>query len=88
MIADGDLVSVNFNGEWIMEKEELEIAPKKFKLKLNKEGKNYLLLHADNVGQRPPCTIGVSYMMGGTKKEIILSSDLEVSEMIELDIIE
>ncbi len=88
MIVDGDIASVNFNGEWIMEKEELELAPKKFKLKLNREGKNYLLLHADNIGQRPPCTIGISYMMGGSKKEIILSSDLEVSEMIELEIVD
>lgn len=84
MIADGDVASVSFNGDWIMEKEELELAPKRFKLKLNSEGRNYLLLHADNIGQRPPCTIGISYMMGGSKKEIILSSDLEVSEMIEL----
>ncbi len=88
MIADGDLVSVSFNGEWIMEKEELEIAPKKFKLKLNKNGKNYLLLHADDIGQRPPCTIGVSYMMGGSKKEITLRSDLKVSELIELNMVE
>lgn len=88
MIQDGDVASVSFNGEWIMEKVELELAPKKFMLKLNKKGKNYLLLHADNIGARPPCTIGISYMMGGSKKEITLSSDLSTSEIVEIEIVE
>ncbi len=84
MIIDGDIVSINFNGDWIIEKEELEKGSKKVKLKLNADGKNYLLLHADNVGKRPPNTLALSYMFRGEKMEIILKSDLNVSEMIEI----
>jgi hypothetical protein len=84
MIADGDVVSINFNGDWILEKEELERGSKTVKLKLNPEGKNYLLLHADNVGKRPPNTMALSYKFRGDKVEIVLKSDNNVSEMIEI----
>lgn len=84
MIQDGDVVSINFNGDWILEKEELERGSKKIKLQLNKEGKNFLLLHADNVGKRPPNTMALSYMFRGSKKEIVLKSDNNTSELIEI----
>ncbi len=84
MIVDGDIVSINFNGDWILEKAELEKGTKTIKLKLNAEGKNYLLLHADNVGKRPPNTMALAYKFRGEKLEIILKSDLNASEMIEI----
>lgn len=84
MIQDGDIVSINFNGDWILEKEELEKGSKTVKIKLNEEGKNFLLLHAESVGKRPPNTMALSYMYKGEKKEIILKSDLNTSELIEI----
>lgn len=84
MIQDGDVVSINFNGDWILEKEELEKGSKTVKIKLNEEGKNFLLLHAESVGKRPPNTMALSYMYKGDKKEIILKSDLNTSELIEI----
>jgi uncharacterized protein related to proFAR isomerase len=84
MIQDGDVVSINFNGDWILEKEELEKGSKTIKIKLNEEGKNFLLLHAESVGKRPPNTMALSYMYKGEKKEIILKSDLNTSELIEI----
>jgi hypothetical protein len=84
MIIDGDVVSINFNGDWILEKAELEKGSKMVKLKLNVEGKNYLLLHADNIGKRPPNTMALSYKFRGEKLEIVLKSDLNASEMIEI----
>ena len=83
-IQDGDIVSINFNGDWIYEKLSLETKPKKFILDLNKTGRNYLILHAVNVGRRPPNTIGLSYTLNGNKKTIILQSDLNSSEMVEI----
>lgn len=85
MIEDGDVISLNFNGDWILEKMPLTSAKKKLKLMLNKEGKNYFILHADNVGRRPPNTMAVDYYYRGFKKQIILESDLNVSEMIEIE---
>ena len=84
MIQDGDIVSINFNGDWILEKAELERAPQKLKLRLNKEGRNFLILHADNVGKRPPNTMGIKYTYRGISKELTLKSDLDKSELIEI----
>jgi hypothetical protein len=84
MIQDGDIVSINFNGDWILENLSLEAKPSKLKIQLNKTGKNYLLLHAENIGKRPPNTMGVSYYYKGKKEKITLKSDLNASEMIEI----
>lgn len=84
MIQDGDIVSINFNGDWILENAELERAPQKLRLKLNEDGRNYLLLHAVNVGKRPPNTVALKYKYRGMNKEIIMKSDLNTSELIEI----
>lgn len=83
-IIDGDIVSISFNGDWIIEKRELTEKPYEFVLKLNDEGKNFLLLHADDMGVRPPATIALSYMYNGKKQLIVLNSNLNQSEIIEV----
>ena len=83
---DGDVLSLNFNGDWILENHALSQKPLPLKLSLNSEGKNYLILHAVNTGSRPPNTMAISYFYKGKRQEIILNSDLENSEMIEIDI--
>jgi hypothetical protein len=84
-IEDGDTVSVNFNGEWIVEDMALTQKPKKIKLLLNNVGKNYLSLHAVNLGSRPPNTMAIRYTYHGQQKEIILNSDMKESELIEIE---
>jgi len=83
-IQDGDIVSINFNGDWILENYSLEGAPTTIKVKMNLEGKNYLLLHAINEGRNPPNTMALSYDYLGEKQTITLSSNLNESEMIEI----
>lgn len=83
-IQDGDIVSINFNGDWILEQHSLEGSATTLKLKLNESGKNYLLLHAENEGKRPPNTMAIEYMYKGEKQRITLSSNLSESEMIEI----
>lgn len=83
-IQDGDIVSINFNGDWILENYSLEGAPTKIKVKMNPEGKNYLILHAENEGRNPPNTMGLTYTYKGKKEKITLSSNLSESEMIEI----
>lgn len=83
-IIDKDLVSLSFNGDWIIEKFEISEKPYEFTLKLNQEGKNFLLLHADDMGRQPPATIALSYMYHGKKETIILNSDTVKSEVIEI----
>ena len=86
LIQDGDIVSINFNGDWILEKYSLETAAKTLKLELNKTGKNYLLLHAESIGKRPPNTMTIGYTYKGESQRIALKSDLNASELIEIEI--
>ncbi|MBC7884673.1 MAG: hypothetical protein H7X99_04320, partial [Saprospiraceae bacterium] len=83
-IIDKDVVSLSFNGDWIIEKLQISGKPFEFTLKLNNEGKNFLLLHADDMGRNPPATIALSYMYKGKKQIIILNSDTAKSEIIEI----
>lgn len=83
-IIDRDVVSLSFNGDWIVEKFEISEKPFEFTLKLNDEGKNFLLLHADDMGRQPPATIALSYKYNGKKELIILNSDTVKSEVIEI----
>lgn len=83
-IIDKDVVSLSFNGEWIIEKFQISEKPRLFTLKLNLEGKNFLLLHADDMGRQPPATIALSYSYKGKKELIILNSDTVKSEVIEI----
>ena len=83
-IVDKDVVSLSYNGEWIVEKFQITEKPYHFKLKLNEEGKNFLLLHADDMGRQPPATIALSYKFKGKKELIILNSDTKKSEVIEI----
>ncbi len=83
-IIDKDIVSLSFNGEWIIEKFEISEKPKPFTLKLNVEGKNFLLLHADDMGRQPPATIALSYTYKGKRELIVLNSDTVKSEVIEI----
>ena len=83
-IQDGDIVSINFNGEWIYNNISLETKPKKIELQLNEKGKNYLVFHSENTGRIPPNTIGISYKYKGKKRKIILSPDAKKSILVEI----
>lgn len=87
-MIDGDIVSVNFNGDWILEEHALKGKPFPLKVKLNKTGKNFLLLHAVNLGRKPPNTMALRYVFQGKTETVVLSSDLDESEVIELVIVE
>jgi hypothetical protein len=85
-MIDGDIVSVNFNGDWILENYKLKGKPFKIDIQLNDDGKNYLLLHAVNLGDRPPNTMALKYIYKGKEELVILSSNLDESELIEIQI--
>ena len=84
MIEDGDIVSINFNGDWVVEDHKITSKPYELKVQLNEVGKNYIILHSVNVGRRPPNTMAVSYMYNGKKKQIVMKADSNKSEMIEI----
>lgn len=85
-IQDGDIVSINFNGDWVLENHSIESKPTTLNLSLNKVGKNYLLLHSISEGRNPPNTMAVKYKEGKNEeyKEISLRSDKNTSQVIEI----
>ncbi len=85
-MKDNDIVSINFNGDWVFKDLSLETAPKKLKLKLNDTGVNYLVIHAENVGVVSPNTVALKYRIGSKRDEIILESDMDSSAMIEFSL--
>lgn len=86
MLLDGDIVSVNFNGDWILKNKSLEKKPVRIKLNLNKTGKNFIILHAENEGIKPPNTMAVSYFLNGKKQELLMKSDMQTSEILEIQL--
>lgn len=83
---DGDIISLNFNGDWIIKELSMESKPKKFILKLNTTGENYLILHAVNEGSIPPNTIGINYLHKGRKKRHLMQSSLKTSQMVRITV--
>ncbi|MBK9256311.1 MAG: hypothetical protein IPM42_12555 [Saprospiraceae bacterium] len=83
-IIDGDIVSISFNGDWILANFKISEIKHRFKIKLNESGKNFLLLHADDMGRNPPATIALAYTLNGKKELVILNSDINTSEVIEI----
>jgi len=83
-LEDGDIISINFNDRWILKKYTLKRKPLKVQLRLRPKQTNYLLLHAENLGTKPPNTAKIAYVYNGEKQVVLLSSDEQESEMIEL----
>lgn len=83
---DGDVISLNYNGHWVLEKYTLKRKAKKMSLPLKPGKDNYLILHAENLGSKPPNTATISYIHKGQKKKIVLESNLNQSEMIRINV--
>ena len=80
---DGDIISLNFNGFWVVQNFTLKKRAKDFKVNLNQK-ENFLVLHALNLGSRPPNTASVSIIEGKHKQTLVLSSDLQESQAISI----
>lgn len=78
---DGDVVSINYNGRWILKGYKLQRKPRVLSLPVE-AGENYLVLFAENLGAKPPNTLAIRYPENGERKVMILNSDLKQSEMI------
>ena len=81
--VDGDRISLNLNGKWVLENYTLAKKPHVFQIELN-EGKNIFVLHALNLGEIHPNTAAIVIVDGIKENSLLLESTLESSGTIEL----
>jgi hypothetical protein len=81
---DGDRISLYLNGVDILDDYTVGKTKKEIVLHLV-PGKNYLVMHALNLGRIPPNTAALEISDGGKPNLIILNSDLKKSGAIEID---
>ncbi len=80
---DGDIVSVCFNGQYLIEKYKLLNKPKLLKIKLLPYQKNVLTVFANNTGKEGANTSAIRFMLKEKIEEIILYADKKESEGVE-----
>lgn len=81
--VDGDIVSIFWNGEYVVEYYELTAKKKKFKITYEPGKENKLILYAHNLGKTPPNTMAVGIKAGKKKRELNIRSDLGKSGAIQ-----
>ena len=79
-VADGDSISLNLNGKWILENYEVVKNKLRMKVSINPQSpNNYLILYAHNLGEISPNTAAVAVLIGGQEYKLTLTSDLKTS---------
>jgi hypothetical protein len=81
--VDGDIVSLDLNGQLILESYKLTSIPKLIKIPLNK-GENIVTMFAHNLGDIPPNTAALLIEREEGFKTIILKSDMGQSESVKI----
>jgi hypothetical protein len=82
--VDGDVVSLNLNGVWILKNYRLKKRSKNIIIELP-EDSNELILYAENLGRLPPNTAAISIWNGKEEiKSLVLNSDKGKSEAIKI----
>ena len=80
---DGDIVSVCFNGQYLIEKYLLTNKPKIFTIKLLPNQQNVLTVFANNTGKEGANTSAIRFLLNGKQEQIILYADKKESDGIE-----
>lgn len=79
-VVDGDSISLNLNGDWILQDYMVVKTKLKIHVKINpKVTNNYLILFALNLGEISPNTAAVQVLIDGKEYKLTLTSDLKKS---------
>jgi hypothetical protein len=73
--VDGDIISLQYNGEWLLRKYTISKTKKPLVLKIEPGQENQLILFAENEGQYPPNTAALTFHDGKQERNLSLSSD-------------
>ena len=72
---DGDVISLQYNGEWLLRNYSLKNAKRPIQFKLSSAGDNRLILYAENLGSIPPNTCALTFHDGQKIRTLSLVSD-------------
>jgi hypothetical protein len=76
--VDGDVITIFLNGKRIADRYRVTKSKRNFSVVLDKAN-NFLILHADDLGEVSPNTVGVAIDDGQREQVIIMSSNLSES---------
>ncbi|MGB0839757.1 MAG: hypothetical protein ACPGXL_06430 [Chitinophagales bacterium] len=80
---DGDIITLNYNGNDVLREYNLVKEKEKIELVIDTGvARNYLILHAHNNGTVPPNTIALEFNDGTRDRQIVLNSSLDTSDII------
>jgi hypothetical protein len=80
---DGDVVSIQLNGEWLLKNHEVSKKREMLSATL-KQGENILIIHADSEGKIPPNSAAVTLIDGTRKYHFTISSTVHKSGAVRL----
>ncbi len=83
-VVDGDSISLNVNGEWVLEHFMVSKEKKHVRIQLKPGEDNYLILLAHNEGSIPTNTTSVSVSDQFRKGSLLLQSSMKECEAIRL----
>ena len=86
-MIDRDSISVQFNGENILENYSLSGESKFITVTIEDGKENLLIITAKNLGIIPPNTTAVAYRYQGKRQRILIENDLNVSEAIRVKLV-
>ena len=79
-VVDGDSISLNLNGNWILQEYMVVKTKLKIHVKIDPNvSNNYLILYALNLGEISPNTAAVQVVIDGKEYKLTLTSDLKKS---------
>jgi len=82
---DGDTLSINFNGKWVLKDHVLAKEEKTILLPLKKNQTNEIIFHAENLGEIPPNTAAVRLEYdNGINQEFNMRSDFNANGIIRI----
>ena len=83
--TDGDTLSINFNGKWVLKNHLLDKEEKTILLPLKKNQANEIIFHAENLGDIPPNTAAVRLEYdNGITQEFNMRSDFDSNGIIRI----
>lgn len=83
---DGDIVSLHFNGEWLLKDHLLQNKKFAVQLEIQSGEENRLVLFAENLGSIPPNTCALTFFDGEKERNLNLKSDEGTCGSLRFDV--